>query len=316
MQKVLKVNDWKNKRVFISGGAGVIGTALVEKLQAQGANLFIGDLKPKPQNFKTSNYREGDLNTLNFKEIEAFNPEIYFHLAATFERSEETADFWLENYHHNVALSHHLLKTLKSSPALKKIIFASSYLIYNPALYLFPNPQNLLASIKEDAEISPRNLCGMAKLFHERELESMKHFHPDLQIINARIFRSYGKNSRDIISRWIQSILKIEKITVYNREGIFDYIYAEDVANGLIHLADSSYSGIVNLGSGHSRSVNDVLACLKTNFGNFSYQEASSESPFEASQADMTLFHKVTQNRHNFLSLEETIPKLIQYYSN
>lgn len=305
----------KNKRIFISGGAGVIGTALVDQLKKLGATIFVGDLKPIPERWKDlHSYREGDLITLTAKEIAAFNPEIYFHLAATFERSVETYDFWEENYHHNIALSHHLLSLLKDIPSLRKIVFASSYLIYNPSLYLFPKAQKHATSIHEDAAISPRNLCGMAKLLHEQELSFIKHFRPDLQIISARIFRSYGKNSRDIISRWIHALLAKESITVYRPEGLFDYVYAEDVAKGLILLSQTSFNGIVNLGSGKARTVNEVLAILKKYFGNFLYKISDSDIPFEASQADMSLYHKLVGDKHTFRSLEETIPDLVQYY--
>ncbi len=58
-------------------------------------------------------------------------------------------------------------------------------------------------------------------------------------MICARIFRSYGKNSRDIISRWIRALLNNSELTVYRKEGLFDYIYAEEVAEGLIKLAES-----------------------------------------------------------------------------
>lgn len=306
--------DWKNKKVFVSGGAGVIGTALVDELTQKGADIFVGDLKPKPTAWSSlKHYREGDLLDLKAKEIEAFKPEVFFHLAATFERSIETYDFWEENYHHNIALSHHLMTLLKDVPSLKKIIFASSYLIYNPSLYLFTSAQRQAIPLKENSAIAPRNLCGMAKLLHENELRFIKHFRPDLQIINARIFRSYGLNSRDIISRWIRTLLKKEKITVYRPEGIFDYVYAGDVASGLICLAETHYSGIVNLGNGKARSIHDVLAVLKDNFGDFSYKTEDADIPYEASQADMSLYHKLTGNKHAFLPIEKVIPKIIDF---
>lgn len=302
--------NWNNKKVFVSGGAGVIGTALVKELQKHGATIFVGDLKPKPKTWDIK-YREGDLNTLTLKEIEAFKPEVFFHLAATFERSTETYEFWEENYHHNIALSHHLMTLLKDSPSLKKIVFASSYLIYDPSLYLFSTPQSKALPIKENARIAPRNLCGMAKLLHEQELHFIKQFRPDIQIVNARIFRSYGLQSRDIISRWIDALRNKQKITVYRPEGLFDYIYAGDVAQSLINLAESTYNGTVNLGSGHARSIHDVLAILKDNFGKFDYTTEESDIPFEASQADMSLYHSITGKKHNFLPLEKTIPLIV-----
>lgn len=306
--------DWKNTKVFVSGAAGVIGTTLVDALVKKGAIVFAGDLKPQPAAWPSlQHYREGDLITLKAKEIEAFKPDVYFHLAATFERSVETYDFWEENYHHNIALSHHLMTLLKDLPSLQKIVFASSYLIYNPSLYLFPTAQKQAAPLKENAPTAPRNLCGMAKLLHEQELLFIKQFRPDIQIVNARIFRSYGLNSRDIISRWIRALIKKQKLTVYRPEGLFDYVYAGDVAAGLIHLAETQFSGIVNLGSGKSRSINDVLAILKDNFGEFSFQTEDTAIPYEASQADMSLYHHLTGNKHSFLPLEKTIPKIIEF---
>ncbi len=54
---------WKNKRVFVTGGTGVIGSSLVQYLFKQGAILFVGDLKPRPMSWhKNILYRQGDLN--------------------------------------------------------------------------------------------------------------------------------------------------------------------------------------------------------------------------------------------------------------
>ena len=53
----------KNKRVFVSGGAGVIGRELVRKLVRQGNTVMVGDLMPSPEDFPSEViYRQGDLN--------------------------------------------------------------------------------------------------------------------------------------------------------------------------------------------------------------------------------------------------------------
>lgn len=301
------------QRIFISGGAGVIGTALVNSLINQGHEILVGDLKPQPPEWKGRlTYRQGDLLTMTSKEIQQFNPEIFFHLAATFERSEETYAFMEENFHHNIHLSHHLLSLLKDLPSLKKILFASSYLIYDPALYLFSAPSGQTTPLSEKSHAAPRNLCGMAKWLHEQELWFVKKFHPHLQIIAARIFRSYGKNSRDIISRWIRMLLNGEPINVFRPEGKFDFIYADDVAEGLLRLSDSSFSGIVNLGTGVPRQISEVFKLLEHHLGPFSYTISDSDIPFEASHANMNAFYKIT-GWHGFRQLEETIPLLIAH---
>ena len=90
---------FNQKRIFISGAAGVIGTEMVDILLNQGAILFVGDLKPCPEKwFNKLEYFHGDLNDICFEELNSFKPEYFIHLAATFERSSESYEFWQENF--------------------------------------------------------------------------------------------------------------------------------------------------------------------------------------------------------------------------
>ncbi len=305
----------KNKRIFISGGNGVIGKELVSKLHQQGAIIFLGDLKPRPLEMNPDIlYRQGDLNYISKEEIEEFAPEYFFHLAATFERSVETYEFWDENHWHNVRLSTYLMTQMKDLLSLKKVVFASSYLIYNPELYTFDKPPLQAHRLKETDTIYPRNLTGVAKLNHEIELRFLQEFNQNrYKIVCARIYRSYGKNSRDIISRWIRALLKDEELTVFRKQGIFDYIYAGEVAEGLIRLADcQNAEGIINLGNDNARKVEDVLNVLKIHFPNLKYKEIESDIPYEASQANMDYFKSVTGWKPQ-RQIEDTIPEMIQF---
>ncbi|MEM5875591.1 MAG: NAD-dependent epimerase/dehydratase family protein [Candidatus Aenigmatarchaeota archaeon] len=308
--------NWKDKKIFVSGGAGVIGRVLVKKLSEKGAKILVGDLKPKPKEFSNEIiYRQGDLNYITKEELEKFSPEIFFHLAASFERSLETKEFFNENFYHNTLLSHHLVKSINGIQSLKKIIFASSYLVYNPKLYCFKYPPQHPVKLKETSEVMPRNLCGAAKLYHELELLFLRSFKPHYKIICARIFRVYGKDSRDVISRWIRELIEGREIELYREEGRFDYIFADDVAEGLIKLAESSFCGIVNLGSGRSRQVKEVIQILEKFFPTMKVKKIKSNIPFEASEADMTLFKKIT-NWEPTIQLEEGIQTLVTYYRN
>jgi len=306
----------KNKRIFVSGGSGVIGTELVKKLNDLGAIIFVGDLKPRPKNFPNNIlYRQGDLNQITKKELEEFNPEYFFHLAATFERSEESYEFWNENYEHNIKLSHHLMTNLKNCKLLKKVIFASSYLIYNPELYTSSKKPKKITRLNELDSIYPRNTCGAAKLFHENELQFLDNFtKTNFHSISVRIFRVYGKNSKDVISRWIRSLLKNEEIVIYNKENYFDYIYAGDVAEGLIKLAQSKIKGVVNLGNENSRSIEEVIEILKKHFPKMKTKFVNSKLPYEASQADLTKFKDQTKWKP-IKQLEQNIPEIIKFES-
>lgn len=304
---------FSERRVLVSGGAGVIGTELVDRLLAQGARVWVGDLKPQPNSWMGRLvYRRGDLNHVRFEELAAFRPEVFVHLAATFERSVETPEFWGENFQHNVRLSHHLCTLLRRVESLQTIVFASSYLLYDPRQYCFPDPQSVAVRLREDAVVSPRNLCGAAKQYHELELEFLRSSLPNVSVVNARIFRGYGRGSRDVISRWIRDLMFDREITVFRPEGMFDFTYAEDTAEALLRLAAARADGVVNVGSGRARRVADVVDVLRRQFPRMRTTDASSEIPFEASEADIERLRSICGwvPEH---TLETAIPRIVEY---
>jgi carbamoyl-phosphate synthase large subunit len=305
----------KGKRVFVSGGAGVIGQQLVPLLVDAGAQVLVGDLKRCPAGFsRRVLYRQGDLNTITAEELSRFEPQVFIHLAATFERSTETYAFWEENFAHNVRLSHHLMTCLKDVASLERVVFASSYLIYDSALYEFDSSRESAFALSESDPVSPRNLTGMAKLSHEMELRFLAGFiGPKVSLVCARIFRGYGLGSRDVISRWIRSLLEGEEITVFRPEGLFDYIYCKDSAEGLLRLAKASeVTGIINLGTGQARRVQDVLDVLATHFPRMRARPVESDIPFEASCAELSRLRKCLDWVPGY-ALEDAIPEMIAF---
>lgn len=303
-----------SKRIFISGGAGVIGLEMIPRLVKRGATVIVGDLKSRPKEFAPSViYRQGDLNTLTSEELSQYDPHVFIHLAATFERSAESYEFWGENYWHNVHLSHHLMTLVKDLKSLQRVIFASSYLIYDPALYQFGEVTDNAVDLCESDPVLPRNLVGAAKFSHEIELRFIDQFRSgQFTTACARIFRGYGRNSRDVISRWVRDLLKGKSITVYRPEGLFDYIYAADSAEGLIRLAECGEQGIINLGTGRARRVQDVVDILRQHFPEMVANIVDSDIPFEASQADMNHYQSSVGWRPAY-SLETAIPEIIEY---
>lgn len=302
-------------RVLVTGGAGVIGTKLVPQLVRAGAYVTVGDLKPRPRSFPIEvTYRQGDLNYLSVREFEHFAPEILIHLAAAFERSTETPAFWTENFQHNVTLSHHLMGLARDVGSVHRVVYASSYLVYDPALYIFDRPQSQARVLVETDPLLPRNLTGMAKLAHELELRFLDRTLDDpWTSVSARIFRGYGPGSRCVISRWIRSLLAGEPIDVYRPEGRFDFIYGADSAEGIARLAASDDAqGIVNLGTGDSRPVTDILDSLAEHFPNMNQRRVEAEVGFEASEASTTRLEQLTDWKPE-RTIEDTIPEIIEF---
>lgn len=284
----------QGERVAVTGSAGVIGRELLRRLQQVGAEVLSWDREPLPASEKWHGitHIQGDLSEADLTPLRQFRPRVLFHLAAAFERSAETPEFWEANWRDNTHVSHRMADALRGMTETKVCVFASSYLIYSSKLYLLPKPLAHPVALREDSAITTRNLCGAAKLYTERELEFVHELaRPELRTVYARIFRVYGRGSRDIVSRWVQAALQGEELAVYNRENRFDYIFAGDVAEGLLRLAQTPAArGVVNLGSGRSRTVNEVLATLARYLPSVPGRIVEKESipPFEASAADLT----------------------------
>ncbi|MDB2357133.1 ATP-grasp domain-containing protein, partial [Gammaproteobacteria bacterium] len=198
-----------------------------------------------------------------------------------------------------------------------RVVFASSYLIYDPSLYQFSEAKTSAVLLNESDHIMPRNLTGAAKLAHEIELRFLENFKShQFSSVCVRIFRGYGKNSRCVISRWIRDLLDGKTIDVYRPEGIFDYIYGTDTAEGLIRLANKiEVSGIINLGTGRSRRVSDVVNILKIYFPDMKENIISSDIPYEASQADIFKLKSYLGWSPEF-DLERSIPEIIEHEKN
>ena len=307
----------KDKRVFVTGGAGVIGRELLKLLIGKGASILSVDRQPLPKgDWAGVLHIQKDLAKDSLDELHDFQPQIIFHLAASFERSKESPEFWDINWHDNVLLSHRIVDLAKEMPDLEVFVFASSYLVYSPSLYLSPSFHDV-TYLKEDDRIAPRNLCGAAKYYTEKEIEFVKEVvNLSLRSIYARIFRVYGCGSRDVVSRWVRAALSGQDIEVYNKQNCFDFIFARDVAEGLLRLAENpNAEGAVNLGSGAARSIQEVLDCIGENVGQLRIRDHGIKEPFEASCADLTKLKQVTGWTPP-TRLEEGIKMIIEFEQN
>lgn len=301
-------------RVVVTGGAGVIGQELVAMLRRRGDSVRVVDRLPRPSGFdKDVDFIQGDLVDLDSSAIAGFDPELIFHLAAAFERSEENPEFWTENAHDNVVASQRVLSAACAAPSLRRYVFASSYLVYDVDRYLRPEPPTRPIALSEDGPIDPRNACGAAKLLHEKEaaLASQSDTN-DFTVVSARIYRVYGRSSRDVISRWVRAALAGEGVRLYGPESFFDYIHARDVAEGLWRLASADIEGSVNLGTGRARRVRTVVDCLLRHFPDLEIEGPHPAEAYEASQADLARFEKATKWRPR-ISLEEGVAELVEH---
>lgn len=297
------------RRILVTGGAGVIGRALVKRLAQEGAAVLLVDRADSQDAPVGVEALRADLSQQIPDRVQRFDPQVVFHLAASFERTEETPEFWEPNFQHNVLLSHRLLDALCACPSVRVVLFASTYLVYDGRLYL---EKEGTYALRESDPLLPRNLVGLAKQYTERELAFLAAAH-GWRAVSARIFRVFGRGSKDVISRWMRLALDGAELEVYGRDGQFDYVFADDVAEGLLRLSQAdSPRGVVNLGSGVARSIGDVLESIERLVGRVRLREVPRQGPRESSRADVDRLHTWTGWKPT-TSLEQGIAHIAQF---
>ena len=153
------------------------------------------------------------------------------------------------------------------------------------------------------------------KLYGEAELRFADEvLHAGFRTVSARIFRGYGRGSRDVISRWVRAALRDERIEVYHPENRFDYVYSGDVADGLVRMAlESEVTGAVNLATGVARSVGEVVGAIEAATGRrLNAIVVETDEPYEASRADVTLL-RASLGWTPPTSLEDGISRIVGF---
>ena len=301
----------KNKQVLVTGGSGVIGKELIKKLHADGAIVRNVDMRALPRELRDLEVEhfQMDLSDSKSQFLFRFDPEYVFHLAADFERSVENFEFWESNFQNNVAASRELIRKVSQCKSLKKVIFASSYLVYDKELY-----REDVYKISESDRIQPRNLCGVAKLQTEMDLEFLSR-HKDIDVASARIYRVFGPGSRDIISRWVSKMLINEPVELFGEGNCFDYIYSKDVADALCVMASNKLKHqVYNLGTGAPTTIGKVFDTILDKIPSYTGEVSRTNDIImnEGSFADMHSFQQETLWEPKY-NLSDAIREIVEY---
>ncbi len=256
-------------RFLVTGAAGFIGSAVCERLLAQGHEVVGVDCFTDyyPRRLKEANlapsrdhrsfrFLEDDILDLDLPRLLG-EVEVVIHLAAQAGvRASWGAEF-THYTHHNILATQALLEAAKEA-GLGRLVYASSSSVYGDTDDL---------PMREDSLCRPVSPYGVTKLAAEH-LCSLYHHNFGLDTVSLRYFTVYGPRQRPDMAfhRFIKALLTGGEIRLFgDGSQSRDFTYVDDIVEATIAAAavPQARGGIFNLGGGARVSVNQVIAWLE-----------------------------------------------------
>jgi|TARA_X000001036_G_scaffold429290_1_gene460301 UDP-glucose 4-epimerase len=255
-------------KIIVTGGAGFIGSHLVESLLNDSHELLIFDnyLTGKKDNLSfEGNFKlvEDDFGSKeSLALIKNFDSEICFHLAAQSSVVVSVQDPSLD-FEHNILQPIQLLNTLINSNC-KKFIFTSS------GGTIFGEPK-IIPTAESDYSNEPASPYGVAKKKLNEIIKIMTSNTPlsysILNLSNVYGPRQDPHGEAGVVSIFSNKYLNGERPVIYgNGEQTRDYIFVQDVISALIKSSKIQDNLFLNIGTGIETSVNQLSESLKTQF--------------------------------------------------
>ena len=253
------MKSFEEKEVFVTGGAGFIGSNLCRKLLEQGAkvtafdNLYSGKLKfIEDLMDKGLNFVQADIRDPAALEKATKNSEIIFHLAAqtsvpfSMEKPEEDCEI-------NVVGTLNVLEAARKAGA--RLVFSSSCAVYG-------NPE------RPTPETHPKNpiaFYGLSKLLGENCCRFYKKIY-GLEVVILRIFNVYGPDCHGVMYDFLKKLQKTpNKLEVLGTgRQSRDFVYISDMVNFLLEVATSPAAPgeVFNVGTGTTTSVSELAEMI------------------------------------------------------
>jgi UDP-glucose 4-epimerase len=254
-------------KAIVSGGAGFIGSHLVDKLLKENYSVIVLDnfSTGRPENLahhkgnKNLTIIKADITDYNkilplFKEIDQV-----FHLAALADIVPSIVNP-ASYYNSNVNGTFSVVEACRLQ-GVKKLVYAASSSCYGIPDE-FPTP--------ETASIRPQYPYALTKYLGEQLIMHWGQVY-DLPVIALRLFNVYGPRSRTsgtygaVFGVFLAQKLNNKPFTVVgDGKQIRDFTFVTDVANAFFMAANSECrQEVMNVGSGNTYSVNRLIELLK-----------------------------------------------------
>lgn len=248
-------------KVLVTGGAGFIGSHIVDKLVRENFKVVIVDNfstgKRKNVNQQARVYKCDITNASALDDVfDAEKPEIVIHHAAqiSVQNSLNVPDF---DANVNIIGTLNVLQSCVRYH-VKKIIYASSAAVYGEPQYL---------PIDEEHISNPLSPYGISKHTPEHYIKMNKELF-DLDYTILRYANAYGprqdaQGEGGVVSIFVDHLLQEEPIIIYgDGHQTRDFIYVEDIATANLLAIEKGSNEIINISTNLQTSIKDLLNAL------------------------------------------------------
>ncbi len=250
-------------KVLVTGGAGFIGSHVVDRLLQEGHEVVIVD------NLSTGNRRnlnraarfcKMDIQSWRLEGVfRNERPNVVMHLAAQMDVRKSVEDPVFDAQVNVLGMLNVLRQAVRHG--VRKVVFSSS----GGAIYgeqeVYPAP--------ESHPTRPLSPYGISKLCGEQYLSYYQRV-SGLQVVNLRYANVYGPRQdpdgeAGVIAIFIQKLLNNEQAIIHgNGRQTRDFVYVEDVVEANLAVMGQDTQGTYNVGTGQETSINDLMRLLIT----------------------------------------------------
>lgn len=248
-------------KVLVTGGAGFIGSHVVDRLVEEGHQVVVADNlssgKRKNVNRAASLYKL-DIQSRRLERVfRNERPNVVIHLAAQINVRRSVQDPVFDAQVNILGTMNVLQQAVQHGA--RKVIFSSS----GGAIYgeqeTFPAPESHTTNPLSPYGIS--KLCGEHYLAYFQRISGIK-------VVSLRYANVYGprqdpEGEAGVVSIFIQKMLKGEQPVINgNGRQTRDFVFVEDVAEANLAAMGQESHGVFNVGTGVETSVNELFRML------------------------------------------------------
>jgi UDP-glucose 4-epimerase len=248
-------------KVLVTGGAGFIGSHLVDRLIQEGHEVVVVDnlSTGKRRNLnRAARLVKLDIQSWRLERVfRNERPHMVMHLAAQMDVRKSVEDPMFDAQVNVLGTLNVLQQSIKHG--VRKVVFSSS----GGAIYgeqeIYPAPESHVTR--------PLSPYGVSKLCGEQYLSYYQRVN-GLQIVSLRYANVYGprqdpEGEAGVVAIFIQKLLNNEQAIINgNGRQTRDFVYVEDVVEANLAAMGQDIQGTYNVGTGEETSVNDLLGIL------------------------------------------------------